>query len=94
MTAAPSMKRHHHIGQDEGDFIFVFGVERHGLGPVRRGQNTIAEGLQRLAGDGEDGGFIIDDQNHLAVSLAVKLISSGSFFRCCDRKLPSRAGRL
>ena len=46
----------------------LFRVEGDGFGSVPRGEDVVPVGLQGLAGDGEDGGLVVDDENGFAES--------------------------
>src|ERR1700733_4117612 len=58
---------HHHIRQDDGDFLPVVCVNGDCVRSILCSQNTVAECLQCLTSDSNDGGLIIDDQNRFTV---------------------------
>ncbi len=77
---------HHHIGQDGGDFTLVLGVDGQGVRSIGSSQDSVAKGLQSLAGDREDGGFVVDHQDCFALStLQAEL---------CGLPLPHLGGRF
>lgn len=58
---------HVHIGYDYGDFIYILSVHRHALRSVYSRQTFVAKSPQGLARNRENGGFVVDYQNSLAV---------------------------
>lgn len=64
----PVHDRHHDIGDDEGNLLRMLRIYRDGLGPVGRLDDLISVRLEDLAGDQEERGFIVDQQDRFIVA--------------------------